>query len=142
MPDLKTQRKEEKKKKNWSVDITKRDIKRERIVVNHNFTFLHLHRAKQFVDAMTNTKDGDVDGVDVLGGEFFNGGVNVIGDLLAIEKRWKRKGIVMCVCVRERERENNERREVVGRKLKNEITRRFENEGGIAVGIGRNLKEI
>ena len=52
----------------------------------------------------------------------------------------------MYVCVRERERErereNNERGEVVGRKLKNEITRRFENEGGIAVGIGRNLKEI
>ena len=46
---------------------------------------------------MISTKEGDVDAVDALGGEFFNGGVGVFGDLLTVEKRRKRKGIVMCV---------------------------------------------
>jgi hypothetical protein len=49
------------------------------------------------------TKEGNVDAVDAFGGEFFNGGVSIFGDLLTVEKRRKRKGIVMCV------RESSER---------------------------------
>ncbi len=57
------------------------------------FTFLHLHRAKKFNDAVISNKEGDVNAV----GEFFNGRVGVFGDILTVEKRRKRKGIVMCV---------------------------------------------
>ena len=52
------------RKKNWIVGVTKRDREREGIVADHNFTFL-----RQFADAMTNTKERDVDAVDALGGE-------------------------------------------------------------------------
>jgi hypothetical protein len=37
------------------------------------FTFLHLHRAKQFDDVVISTKESDVNAV----GELFNGGVGV-----------------------------------------------------------------
>ena len=45
---------------------------------------------------------------------------------------WKLKG---------KKKSWSERAELVGRKLKNEISCKFENGGGIAVGIGSNFKE-
>ena len=108
----------EKKKKKLNYWCYKERQKKRRNCYWPQFYLPHLHRAKQFSDVATNTKEGNVDVVDALGGEFFNS---------------RSVYLLIKACT--------ERGEVVSRKLKNEIRCKFENRWGIAVGIGSDFKE-